>query len=252
MDDLDLDAIRWLPLRDGERFSHSTAARLYGIPLPASIGSELHVASLAVRGQARRKDVVGHRDGAAMTHLGTTPLSSPERTFIELGTMLGVDDLLAAGDHLIHSPRRPVRGRPWTTIERLEAACQASSWGVTTARKALPWIRTGVESAKETELRLLLVRAGLPEPMCGYEVRDSSNRWIGWFDLAWPEHRVLGEYDGDQHRTSTTQYDKDIRRFDLATEAGWRVIRVRASGLARSGRTETLRRFRLALRTRAW
>jgi len=248
MNELDPDSIRWLPLRDGERFSHSTAALLYGLPLPAGVGTELHVTTSLTRSQARRREVVGHRDdGRALAHLGTTPVSTPERTFIELGTMLGVDDLVAVGDHLVHSPRRRAEGRPWTTMERLAEACRSAQWGVTTARRALPWIRPGVESPKETELRLLLLRAGLPEPVCGYEVVDGGGSWIGWFDLAWPELHVLGEYDGDQHRTSTLQYEKDIRRFDLATAAGWRVVRVRSAGLVRSGRLETVRRFRYAL-----
>ncbi len=104
-------------------------------------------------------------------------------------------------------------------------------------------MRVGVESPRETRLRLLLMRANLPEPVCGYDLRDRGGKRIGWFDLAWPDHRVLGEYDGDQHRISTEQYEKDVRRFDLAADEGWRTIRVRAAGLRREGRRDTVARF---------
>ena len=70
-------------------------------------------------------------------------------------------------------------------------------------------------------------------------------RDIGHFDLVWPAHRVIAEYDGDQHRTSTYQYDRDIRRFDRATEAGHHVIRVRTRGLD-PDRAATIARLRRA------
>jgi len=123
--------------------------------------------------------------------------------------------------------------RPHASLEELEAAVESRQVrGVARARRALARVRSGVESPKETALRLLLEDAGLPRPDCGYELRKASGHTIGWFDLAWPAWRVIAEYDGDQHRTSTRQYDLDIRRFDAAAEADWHVVRVRSSGLA--------------------
>jgi very-short-patch-repair endonuclease len=95
----------------------------------------------------------------------------------------------------------------------------------------------------ETRLRLLARDAGLPEPTLQFELVDGRRR-IGWFDLAWPDRRLIAEYDGDQHRTSARQYDRDIERFDAAHDLGWHVVRVRAPGLiARSSDTrDRLRR----------
>lgn len=98
----------------------------------------------------------------------------------------------------------------------------------------------------ETRLRLLLQDAGIPEPRCGFELRTRRGRRIGWFDLAWPDRRVIAEYDGDQHRTSTEQYERDIRRFDEAADEGWRVIRVRRAGILRRP-SDTVARVRRAL-----
>lgn len=98
----------------------------------------------------------------------------------------------------------------------------------------------------ETALRLILADAGLPEPECGYPLSG-----IGWLDLAWPEYRVLAEYDGDQHRTSTGQYERDILRFDLAADLDWRVIRVRKRGVLVDP-DATVRRVTAALTRNGW
>ena len=234
-------------LRPGDRLSHTSAATWLGVPLPRGLPPEVHVTSGDALAQVRRSGVRGHRDDDAWAMVRGVPVSRPERLFIELGALLGLDDLVAAGDHLVHAPRFAERGRPWSTISRLELAAEETRRGAHAARLALPHVRSGVESPMETALRLLLVRSGLPEPICGFELKDASGRRIGWFDLAWPERRVLGEYDGDQHRTSTTQYEKDIVRFDRAADARWRVLRVRAAGMTRAGRVETVGRFAAAL-----
>jgi len=236
-------------LRPGDRLSHVSAARILGVPLPADADARIHVSSAPGLSQVRARGFVGHRDATPAVHARGVAVSEPSRMFLELAQSLRLDDLVAAGDHLVLVPRFAVPGRPFARLADLAAAaavgCRVS--GAPRARRALELVRPGVESPQETRLRLLLTRAGLPEPECGYELRARSGRWIGWFDLAWPAHRVLGEYDGDQHRTDPVQYDRDIRRFDLASDEGWRVIRVRAPGLRPAGRAETVRRFRTAL-----
>jgi len=236
-------------LRGGQRLSHVSAARWYRLPLPSDADHRIHLTSGAGECQVRRRNCVGHRDsGARSVEVEGVSVSDPEQTFLELAGGLRLDDLIAVGDHLVHRPRYPVRDRPFTTVEALrEAAARPNARGGPAARLALEWVRPGVESPMETALRLLLVRAGLPEPVCGYELIDGDGRTVGWFDMAWPEQCVLGEYDGDQHRTSDEQYEKDIRRFDRAAELGRRVIRVRKAGMRREERDETIRRFASAL-----
>ncbi len=232
-------------LRAGDRLGYATAAAWLGIPLPRDVGDRIHVVSATGLSQIRARGVVGHRDdGADVRTVRGIPVSSPPRLFLELARVLRPNDLVAAGDHLIHVPRFAEPGRPWTTVEELAAfaARGGDRKGSPAARHAIRFVRPGVESPQETRLRLLLLRAGLPEPICGYELRGPLGR-IGWFDLAWPELRVLGEYDGDQHRTDPRQYERDIRRFDRAADEDWRVLRVRAAGLRPDGEADTIRRF---------
>jgi hypothetical protein len=198
--------------------------------------------------------MVGHEGRTGVTILRDEQLvSDPVTTFLEVAGLLSLDDLVAVGDHLVLDPRvlDPKDVRPYTSIDELHnAVTSGAGRGARRARQALALVRPGVESRMESLLRLLLVRAGLPEPVCGYELRD-GRRSIGWFDLAWPDWRVIAEYDGDQHRTSTVQYERDIRRFDRADDAQWRVVRVRSHGILNDPHT-TVARVTSALERAGW
>lgn len=240
-------------LRAGDRFSAVTAARLLGAPLPAWTDRLVHVTAGPGLTRPRTAGVVGHADdGRTPSWLRDVPISSPELAFLESAGLLPLDDLVAIGDFLVHSPRIAEPGRPWTTIAALRAATEAPRrrW-IRRAREAVGMVRDGVESRRETRLRMLLVASGVPEPRCGRPVHDAHGDRIGWFDLVWDDYRVIAEYDGDQHRTSTAQYEKDMRRFELATEAGWRIVRVRSWGL-RDGAIDTVVRVRRALAAGGW
>ncbi len=235
-------------LRPGDRFSGPTAAALWDAPLPYD-ALPLHVTAGVGLTRPRRRGVVGHEGPPAEPAVRVgLPASRPALAFLECATALSLPALVAVGDHLVLDPRvlDPRDPRPHIALDILRRElADASGRGVRAARAAAALVRHGVESPRETELRLLARDAGLPEPTCGALVRDRDGREIGHFDLVWPEQRVIAEYDGDQHRTSTYQYDRDIRRFDRATEAGYRVIRVRARGLG-PDRAETIARLRRA------
>lgn len=236
-------------LRPGDRFSGPTAAALWGAPLPRD-DLPTHVTAGGGLTRPRRPGVVGHEgpDASPVLRSGL-PASPPALAFLECARVLSLPDLVAIGDHLVLDPHvlDPLDLRPYLTLAALRTELGAlPGRGVRAAREAAALVREGAESRRETLLRLLIRDAGLPEPHCGALVYDVSGRPIGWFDLLWPERRVIAEYDGDQHRTSSFQYDRDIRRFDRATDAGYRVIRVRARGLG-PDRAETIARIRAAL-----
>ncbi len=242
-------------LRAGDRFSHTTAAELWGAPLPVSLRGLTHVTAAPPLNRPRARGVIGHQSvfGSTVERSGL-PVSDAPTTFVELARLLDERYLVAVGDHLIHSPHvlDPADLRPHTSLDALHAAVERyPARGLATARRALARVRSGVESPMETALRLLLEDAGLPRAECGYQLRDERGRSIGWFDLAWPEFRAIAEYDGDQHRSSTHQYELDIRRFDAAAEAEWRVVRVRSAGIHRRP-GETADRVRRALEAGGW
>jgi very-short-patch-repair endonuclease len=242
-------------LRPRDRISHTSALSMWGAPLPERVLDVVHVTSPAGGPDApRARGVVGHQSsvGSAGSH-HDFPVSDAASAFLESATLLSLDELVAVGDYLVLDPHvlEPGMPRPLISLEALRSAAAASRGsGVRVARAAALLAREGVESPRETALRLLLHRAGLPEPCCGYELLRGQRR-IGWFDLAWPEFRAIAEYDGDGHRTSAYQYDRDIQRFDDAAEIGWTVVRVRKRGILVSP-DDTVRRVARALQRGGW
>ena len=243
-------ALAYVPLlRPGDRFSHTSAAELWPLPLPPG-HSDVHVTATPPRNPPRGRRVLGHvsNTDTSVIRFGL-PLSDPVALFLELATILGEDDLVAVGDALVLDPEvlDPLDLRPWVDLGELREGCRVSrARGSRLARRAVARVRCGSESREETLLRLLIVAAGIPEPSLQQEVRDRRGRWIGRFDMVYRDARVIVEYDGDQHRTSTRQYEKDIGRLERAFAAGWTVVRVRARGLYERPDV-TIRRVRSAL-----
>ena len=84
------------------------------------------------------------------------------------------------------------------------------------------------ESGPESRVRVALVVAGLA-PVPQFEVW-SSGVLLGRADLAFPEARLLVEYEGAYHFDGT-QIARDDVRIARLEAAGWRVIRLSAADL---------------------
>ena len=78
-------------------------------------------------------------------------------------------------------------------------------------------------------MRLLLVRAGLPEPTLNAPVALLDGGFA-YPDLAWPEYRVAIEYDGRWH-DEPGQRAADSERHERLVDAGWLVVHVRSDDL---------------------
>ena len=249
-------------LRPGQFFSHITAARLWKVPLPSafSTAEPLHV-SVLDPGRAPRSDgVAGHqaRTTTPIVDRFGLPVCDPATAWVSLGGSVGTaltgDDLVAAAEHLVLDPYQldPVDPRPYVTVERLrECAEKFSGRGARAVSSAMPQVRERVESRPETLLRLLLVRAGLPEPETGVDIYDANGRWLGRADQLFREWRVISEYDGEQHRTDSRQYDRDESRIEAFNRAGYPTVRTRKQQLF--GRPEVaVDRVARALRDAGW
>lgn len=169
-------------------------------------------------------------------------VSGPEQLFRELAEHLDLVELVVAGDALVR--------RHGTTPDRLVAAAARTRPRFRrTARRAAALVRDGVDSPMESRLRILIVLAGLPEPVINHTVHWEDGRTRFRFDLSWPDHKVIVEYDGRQHRDDLVQWDTDISRRDWMDAEGWAFVPVVARGIyARPD--ETLHRVRSTLERR--
>src|SRR5690606_13019222 len=88
-------------------FSHITAAKLHGIPLPYRLDKDplVHVSVPAPARAPHAAGIAGHMlqiESRELTVHDGLRVTTPIRTWLDLGTMLSLHDLVAAGDHLIH------------------------------------------------------------------------------------------------------------------------------------------------------
>lgn len=201
--------------------SHATAAALWGVAIPLQPEDPRVHLTVATGSSVRgRRDRVVHRAPLATGDVTTrdgVPVTTPERTWRDLAAVSETAALLAVSDQLLarwcsradlgaHLDRRPT-GR-----------------GSARARAVLPVADPRAESPMESVLRWLLHEAGLPAPELQYVVRDGAGAFLGRADLAWPEQRVLVEFDGDLHRGRDVFVD-DLRRQNGLIAAGWTVLR---------------------------
>ena len=243
-------------------FSHETAAIMWGIPLPWLHDTDPHVSVFRPERLPRSRGIHGHETLTSLCDVVRHPdlgvmLTSPASTWAMLGAVLRDEyDLVAAGDAVIRIPRMPGGytkdvGSAMASLATVTAAVDAGRRvGRPALRVALERLRTGSSSRPETWCRLLLVDAGLPEPQLDVDVYDERDgEFIGCVDLAYPELRIAIEYEGDQHRTSPAQWQRDIDKYDRLAAAGWRVVRVGRDQVFGSGQT-FVTRVKRALRER--
>jgi very-short-patch-repair endonuclease len=228
-------------------FCATTAADLHAMPLPAWCSDEdLHVGAIAPAREPRIPGVAGHRYALGFEDLTLArgmPVPSLAETFAQLGNTLPVDDLVCVADHLLTTG----------AVERedlMAVAGVARRRGALALREAVDAARPGSESRQETKTRLVLVRAGLPEPEVNWVLRTPSGRFVARLDLAYPQFRVCVEYDGRQHALGD-QFERDADRWAEIEAEGWVLIRVLAHHL-REQQPEIVRRVARALRSRGW
>ncbi len=169
------------------------------------------------------------------------PVTTPARTALDLGCWYPTGDAVAAIDDLMRATDLKV-AEVETLVDRYPARR-----GIRLARQAIGLADPGAQSPKETWLRLLLIRAGLPRPQTQIPVSADFDDVTYHLDMGWAEVQVAAEYDGEQHRKDRWQYTWDITRRETLERLGWIVIRV----VAGDRPAEIVRRVRAALARRA-
>ncbi len=230
----------WLRSRRRGVLTEFSASALHGArwidpARPAAIidSNRRPAAGVQVREECIDDDEICVIDGMRVT--------TPARTAIDLARRHPLNLAVAAIDAL----GQAVELKP-ADVELLVDRYQGRR-GIGRARAALALFDCGAQSPKETWLRLLVIRAGLPRPQTQIAVRNDWGFVDAYLDMGWEDVKVAVEYDGDQHRTDRRQYVKDIHRLEMLQRRGWIVVRV----IAEDHPSDVLRRVNAALARRA-
>lgn len=221
-------------LSHGRRIQGALARNRPGLVLVGPSAAWAHGCLLAepdspvhVVGKGREGiDLVRHRTPLRPGDVVRTPLglaTSPRRTAVDLARGVGTGHL----DHLGRVVRVDalLRATGLRAADARGALIGASGLhGLATARRVLGDARDGVDSPKETELRLLITGAGFPEPRTQCPVHWNG-RVVAHLDLGWQEYRAGAEYDGAVHR-ERRQHSLDLDRHNGIRVAAWRVLQV--------------------------
>lgn len=205
-------------------FSGPTAARIMGVPLPARLEElRVHVTALG-EFAPRGKHVIGHTTQSAETSwFERKRVRIAHEVFCELASVLALDELIAAGDRMLSE-------KPFllATRRHLEAAVAAhgSRRGARKLREALPQLRENVWSPRESWVRLVIVRAGMPEPASNQRIYGLDGKLVAVGDLVYEKLKIVIEYEGERwHKDPWSIIDID--RYNKLVLLGWAVIRVR-------------------------
>jgi len=219
--------------------SHTTAARLWQVPVNMPPGEHVTVAETGHR--LRRRGVTTHvRPGARPVLVEGLKASSLTDLFVELAEVLPLVELVVVGDWMVR--RHKVHPRALR-----DAARHAPGRHGDLARRAAAYVRRRVDSPMETRLRMLIVLAGLPEPEINLEIRTEDGEVVRRYDLSWPGVRVIVEYDGRAHVERIEQWESDLKRREAIDDSEWRILVVVASGIYRDPERTLARVHRVLL-----
>ena len=233
-------------LPDDVAFARETAAHLHGLPIPLGVDPTrpIHTIRPTSTPPIRRRGVATHR-GAESRDIVTIEglrVTSPLDTWSDLALRWSRARTLALGDALLRV-HGITPGEVSTHLSELDGRR-----GVRRLRELAPLLRPGPASPKESETRLLLHDHGLPEPELNGEIFDDWGTWIATSDFVWREPKVVGEYDGDQHRTDRTAWQYERARRARLEDCGWTYVELTQAHLSDlSLQGELLRRLRRLL-----
>lgn len=149
------------------------------------------------------------------------PVTTVQRTAFDLGRRAPLNAAVARLDALGNATE-------FDAADLLRWA-REHHWGKRGMRqlaRALELYDPGAQSPRETWLRLLLIRAGLPRPTTQIPVISADGKRHYDLDMGWEELHLAVEYDGDQHRVDPLQFAHDIHRSEDLDELEWTRIRV--------------------------
>ncbi|WP_228405205.1 hypothetical protein [Pseudarthrobacter sp. L1SW] len=162
-----------------------------------------------------------------VTTVDGIPVTTPERTWLDMAEMLTLDGLVVMGDSCVRVPREAFEERdmPLCSIADLQRMIDRHKGkrGLRRAKEAIKLVRVGSDSPQETLLRLAMVRAGLPEPELNVPIISEDGTRHHEPDLSYRKYRIGIE---GEHHGGEGQIVRDIDRSERCAALGWTEVRI--------------------------
>jgi hypothetical protein len=204
-----------------------SAAGWYGAPFASPVDPVLVVvpprsAWRGPRGVLVHRSTLNARDVVTVDD-GDIRVTSAMRTAWDVAALETVPTAVALLDGMVRAGQLDIEAC------RRGHATAHGRWRATRVGAVLPLVDGRSESPPESWVRVACARGGLPAPVPQYVVIEGGE-FLGRVDLAWPEARLVVEYEG-AHHFEGMQISKDDERYRRLVDAGWRVIRLSAADL---------------------
>ncbi len=214
-----------------------TAAELYGFATTDT--DRVHILDPGVRMRPSSNLVVHQRFGAPLQPFEGQLLTAPAWTAVEVARNQRRGCALATLDAVLRTGRADDAALQSAVTE------QRGRRGIVQVRELLSLADPRAESAMESQARLVMIDGGLPAPELQYEIIDRYGKlWRA--DFAWPEYKVIAEYESIAFHSGPEEMLRDRRRVARLQECGWIVIPIVVGDLF-SGRPMLLSRLRFHL-----
>ena len=180
-------------LSDDAVVSGVSAVVLHGLASWRLPVGRVHVLRPAASGARRGRLVQVHTarlEDDDVVEVDGIAVTSVARTVVDVARTLPFEQAVVIVDHALH--------RHLVTRPHLERVLDSSprARGTSKARRAVAFAHPGAESPGESRSRVAMHRLGVDPPTPQWRVVDSGARVIARVDFGWPEHGVVGEFDG--------------------------------------------------------
>ena len=209
----------------------------------------VHVTVSSANQRSQHDSVRSHVDGrpfpkGSFEHVkGDVWVASPELTFCQMAAAHTLAETVKLGFELCAKYRinefldDPETREPLTTPRALRdfSSRFKNHPGARRAQQAAAYVAEHAESPMEVAVAMLLTLPqmyggyGLPAACLNPEITVRSRadkRVVHTYraDLAWPDRRVVVEYDSNLHHSGKAEVLSDAKRRNNLQDAGWRVV----------------------------
>lgn len=224
-------------------FSHESAAVLWGLDLiavPARLNVCSNAKSPSDRGRIRRYRYALDSDEVTVIPGTAIPVTTVTRTLQDCVRTMPFRNAVVLTDSVM---RRGLLTPEGVT----DALTHLTGHGRSNGPLVVRAMDASSESAGESLTRCLLMEHELPSPVTQYPIVCEGRRYRT--DFAWPELRVILEFDGEQKYVDYPGRDRQEAARDRAlTRAGWTVIHLTWADIFQKEREVVAHLRRLLLR----